>query len=335
MEAFAGDPGAHGEPPGVIPGHISVGVDKVLKLGMKGIARQAAERMAQLDPNEANYLKKKDFLEGVQVATDAVCMLAGRYAKLAEEMAATADPQRQVELLAIAERCRWVPAEPPRTFLEAIQSIFLTQAAVIISYGDWSITCPGRVDQYLYPFYKQDLEAGRITRDQALEAIMEYYIKVAYNFNGPNDMTIGGLDRNGRDAVNEVSYLFLEAHRNLKGLRNGIGVRISDQTPRPFLMAACEVNRHTAGVAFYNDAIAIRDLVENDGYSLEDARDWSNIGCTEVTGSANNNGNTAAHGAFFVSLLEMALNDGCWSALKWKRAGVPTSPPPRSRASKM
>ena len=95
------------------------------------------------------------------------------------------------------------------------------------------------------------------------------------------------------------------------------------------------MNRHTAGVAFYNDAITIRDLVENDGYSLEDARDWSNIGCTEVTGSANNNGNTAAHGSFLVALLEMALNEGCWSLFKWRRIGVPTPPPPRSRASRM
>ena len=166
-------------------GHVTVGLNKVLRMGIKGIARQAAERLAKLDPNEANYPKKKDFLEAVQVATNAVCTFAGRYARLAEEMAAKADPQRRVELLAIAERCRRVPGEPPRTCLEAIQSILLTQAAVIISYGDGSITCPGRVDQYLYPFYKQDLEAGRITRDQALEAIMEYYIKVAYNINRP------------------------------------------------------------------------------------------------------------------------------------------------------
>ena len=83
--------------------------------------------------------------------------------------------------------------------MEAIQSIWLTQAAVIISYGDGSITCPGRVDQYVYPFYKQDLEAGRITRDQALEAIMDYYLKLATNiYFGPNNVTIGGVDRKAR-----------------------------------------------------------------------------------------------------------------------------------------
>ena len=308
-------------------GHVTVGLNKVLSMGFKGIARQAAERLAQLDQNEENYLRRRDFLESVQVAANAVCTFAERYARLAEEMAEKAEPQRKSELLGIAERCRRVPAEPPRNLMEAIQSIWLTQAAVIISYGDDSITCPGRVDQYLYPFYKQDLEAGRITRDQALEAIMEYYLKLATNiYFGPNNVTIGGLDRNGEDAVNEVSHLFLEAHRNLKGLRNGLAVRISGKTPRDFLMQACEVHRHTAGVAFYNDDVVIRDLVENDGYPLEDARDYSIVGCVEPTGSGNNNGYTATNGILPVAMLEMALNEGGRSMAGWKRAGAPTPP---------
>lgn len=304
--------------------HISVGLEKSVKMGLKGIARQAADRLKELDPNETDYEKKKVFLEAVQVACDAVIMFAERYAKLAEEKAKTANAQRKKELLEIAERCRRVPAETPRTFMEALQSIYMIQMTVIVGHGDVIIS-PGRVDQYLYPFYKRDLEEGRITRQQALDAIEEYQIKTAYSFNGPGVFTLGGVDRNGEDVTNDISYLFVEAHRNLKGLCNGIAARISEKTPRDFLRNACEVNRHTAGVAFYNDEMQIRDLMKAGGYSLEDARDWCNIGCTEITGTANNNGNTAV-GIFHVPLLEMALNEGRAFISGWKQIGVPTPP---------
>jgi formate C-acetyltransferase len=306
-------------------GHVTVGIEQVINKGFKCIARQAAENLTKLDKNEPEYLKKKDFLEAVQVCANAMCMLGERYAQLAEEMAKKASPSRRIELLEIAKRCRRVPAEPPTNFMEAVQSAYFTQLGVLISYGDGSVTCPGRIDQYLYPSYKKDIEAGRITSEQALEDVMEYSIKVGYTSNGPNDFTIGGVDRNGEDAVNEVSYLFLEAHRNLKGLRNSLAVRIAENTPREFLMKACEVHRVTAGISFYNDKVVIRDLME-DGYSIEDARDYGNVGCTEVTGCGNNNGYTASAVMFHVACLEMALNEGGWSLAGWKRVGAPTPP---------
>jgi len=303
--------------------HVSLGLEKLLNMGLKGIARQAAERMEMLDPGEASYEGKKNFLEAVRVSIDAVIMFAERYAGLAEEKAETAAPQRRKELVEIAERCHRVPGETPGTFMEALQSIYLIQMAVIVSHGDMVI-CPGIVDQYLYPFYKKDLEEGRITQKEALEAIEEYQIKTAYSFNGPGVFTIGGVDKNGEDATNAVSHLFIEAHRNLKGMCNGIAARISEKTPRDFLMKVCEVNRHTAGIAIYNDEVQIRDLVHG-GYVLEDARDWCNIGCTEITGSANNNGNTAV-GLFHVPLLEMALNEGGTLMSGWQPIGAKTPP---------
>lgn len=306
-------------------GHVTVGIEKPIKMGFKGIARQAAERMVKLDKNDTDYLKKKDFLDAVQISANAMCKLAERYARLAEEMAEKAEPSRKAELLAISERCRRVPAEPPTNFMEAVQSAYFTQLGVLISYGDGSVTCPGRIDQYLYPSYEKDIAAGRITQEEALEAIMEYSIKVGYTSNGPNDFTIGGIDRNGDDAVNEVSHMFLEAHRNLKGLRNSLAVRISENTPRDFLMKACDVHRYTAGISFYNDEVVIRDLMA-DGYSLEDARDYGNVGCTEITGCGNNNGYTASAVMFHVACLEMALNEGGWSVAGWRKLGAPTPP---------
>lgn len=316
-------------------GHVVVGIKKVLDMGFKGIARQAAERLAAFREDfekgkldEKAYLRKKDFLEAVQIVADAVCHFAERYARLAEEMAQKAEGRRRQELLEIAERCRRVPAEPPRNFMEAIQAVWFTQVAVIISYGGNSITCPGRVDQFLYPYYKKDLEAGRITREQALEAIMEYIVKLATNvYFGPNNVTIGGIDKNGENAVNEVSYLFLEAHRRLKGCgRSGLAVRICPgKTPREFLLKACEVHRDCAGVAFYNDDVVIKGLLE-DGYSLEDARNYSIVGCAEPTGTGNNNGYTATNGVLLAAVLELVLHEGRRYPVRWKQVAPPVAP---------
>jgi pyruvate formate-lyase/glycerol dehydratase family glycyl radical enzyme len=309
---------------GDMQGHVTVGIKKVLDLGFRGIARQAADQLARLREEDEHHDQRKDFLESVQVAATAVCEHAERYARLAEEMAQQADGRRKSELLDIADRCRRVPAEPPVTFKDAVQAVWMTQAVTAISYGEDAIFAPGRVDQYLFPYYKKDREAGRITREEALETLDEYFIKVStFTGFGPNNITIGGVDRNGEDATNEVSYLMIESYNRLKGLRNGLAVRISEKTPREFLVKACETHRNTAGLAFYNDAVAIRDLMK-DGYALEDARDYAVVGCVELTSTGNNNGYTSGSVAHFVRALEMALNEGCALAAKWERIGVKT-----------
>lgn len=315
--------------PGTIDlqGHVTVGIKRVLDLGFSGIAEQAARNLAKLEPNAPDYEQRKDFLESVQVAAEAVCEHADRYARLAAEKAAKAAGERRKELLEIAERCRRVPANPPRTFVEAIQSIWMTQVAVVICCGEDGITCPGRVDQFLFPYYQKDLAAGLITRESALDAIEEYYVKLGYMIAfGPNNLTIGGLDRDGQDATNEVSHLLLEAHTGLRGVRNGLAVRISPKTPHDFLVKACETHRHTAGVAFYNDEVVIRDLCK-DGYSLQDARNYSVVGCTELTGTGDNNGYTASTDARLSLALELALNGGCRLLGSGQRVGVATPPP--------
>jgi pyruvate formate-lyase/glycerol dehydratase family glycyl radical enzyme len=305
-------------------GHVTAGLKKVLNTGFKGIAAQAAEQLTKLGIDDRNFGQRRNFLESVQVAAKAVCDHAERYASLAEEMARQTQGPRKSELTAIAERCRRVPAEPPRNFWEALQSIWMTQALLVLSYGEDSIICPGRVDQILFPFYQKDLEAGLIIEEEALEALEEYFIKLSTFISfGPNNVTIGGLTPKGQDAVNEVSYLMLEAHRRLKGLRNGLAVRFSEKTPPEFLTKACETHRYTAGVAFYNDAVVIRDLVK-DGYALEDARDYSIVGCVEPTGTGNNSGYTAGSGVRLSVILEMALNEGRAFSYKWEQLGIKT-----------
>jgi len=307
-------------------GHVTIGMKKVLDLGFKGIARQAAKQLSLLKEGEKDYEQRKDFLESVQVAAKAVCEHAERYAVLAEEMARKSEGARKAELLAIADRCRRVPAEPPRSFIEAVQSAWMTQVVMAISYGEDSIFCPGRMDQFLYPYFKADVETGRMTPDQALEIIEEYFIKLShFNGFGPNNVTIGGVDRNGKNAVNDVSYLMLESLRRLKGLRNGLAVRIAPETPRDFLLKACEVHRRTAGIAFYNDTVAIRGLIA-DGYALEDARDFSIIGCAELAGTGDSNGYCSGSTCHFERVVESTLNEGRLYSTKWEQVGLKTPP---------
>jgi len=319
-QAIAGIAGARSKLQDVLPdlmymslgvqGHTIPGYKRVLAMGFKGIGEWAEKELAELDPADKDYEHRKDFYASVSQAAKAVCAYAQRYAALAEEMSVKAPEPRKSELLEIAERCRRVPAEPPATFLEAIQAMWMTQVVLEISYGLDNIFSPGRVDQYLYPFYQADLEAGRITRAQALEAIEEYLIKAADSYvHGPNNMTVGGVGRNGEDSTNEVSFLFLEGFENIKGLGSTLAARISPKAPREFLLKALKVHRATGGIAFYNDAIVIRDLLE-DGFSLEDARDFGIIGCVEPTSGGNCFSYTAGNGIMMLGALEMALNRG-------------------------
>jgi len=307
-----------------LQGHIIIGLRRVLEIGFNGIYEWATRALGELKKDSKDYETRKDFYQAVQVAAKAVCDFSNRYAALAEEMAQETEGQRKEELLEIAGRCRWVPANPPRNFLEALQSVWMTQVVLAISYGDDGVHTVGRLDQLLYPYYKQDIEKGVITPEQALEFLQEYLIKVSHFLVfGPNNVTIGGVDRSGKDATNELSYLFLDANDSLGGgLRKSFSVRISTKTPKAFLKRACQTLRLGAGIAFFNDEVIIRDLLK-DGYSLEDARDYAIVGCAEPTGSCNNNGYTAGTGVHLTQVLELALNEGR-RLRDGKRVGAPT-----------
>jgi len=295
-----------------LQGHIIIGLRRVLDIGFKGIYEWATKALGKLKQDSKDYRARKDFYEAIQITAKAVYDFSNRYAALAEEMAQRTEGQRRDELLQIAERCRRVPANPPRSFMEALQSVWMTQVVLAISYGDDGVHTVGRLDQLLYPSHKRDIEEGLITKEQALELLEEYLIKVSYFLVfGPNNVTIGGVDQEGKDAANELSYLLLDANDSLGGgLRKSFSVRISSKTPRSFLERACRTLRLGAGIAFFNDEVIIRDLFK-DGYSLKDARDYAIVGCAEPTGSCNNNGYTAGTGIHLTQVLELALNEGC------------------------
>ncbi|MFX1275733.1 MAG: pyruvate formate lyase family protein [Promethearchaeota archaeon] len=293
-----------------VQGHVIPGYKRVLKIGFKGIEKMATEGLSKLKETDDNYEQRKDFYEAVLVTSRAVCDYSNRYADLALEMAENAKEERKAELLEIAERARRVPALPPRSFMEAIQSVWMTNVVMEMSYGEMNVFSQGRVDQYLYPYYAADLAEGKITYEEALGAIEEYLVKLSsVVIAGQNNITIGGLDKDGNDATNDVSYLFLEAIANVKSLLNTLSIRISSKTPHEFLKRVIETYRHTAGMAIHYDDILIPQL-QKDGYSLEDARDYSIVGCVEPTGTGNDFSYTGGNGIFMGVVFNMALNEG-------------------------
>ncbi|MFX1593834.1 MAG: pyruvate formate lyase family protein, partial [Promethearchaeota archaeon] len=291
-------------------GHCVPGYRRVLKMGFRGIEKMAEEWLMKLKETDENYEHRKDFYESVIVAARAVCDYSNRYAKLAMEMAEDAPETRKAELLEIAKRVRRVPALPPRTFMEAIQSIWMTNVVMEMSYGEGNIFSQGRVDQYLYPYYADDLAEGQITYDEALEVIEEYLVKLSsVVIAGQNNITIGGLDKDGNDATNDVSYMFLEAISNVKSLLSTLSIRISSKTHHNFLKRTLEAFKYTAGMAIHNDEILVPQLHKT-GYSLEDARDYSLVGCVEPTGTGNDFSYTAGNAVQISIILNMALNEG-------------------------
>jgi pyruvate formate-lyase/glycerol dehydratase family glycyl radical enzyme len=307
-------------------GHVIPGYRRVLKMGFRGIQKMAEEGLVKLKETDEKYDQHKDFYESVIVAAKAVCDYSNRYANLAMEMAENASETRRAELLEIAERVRRVPAHPPRTFMEAIQSVWMTNVVMEMSYGEGNIFSQGRVDQYLYPYYASDLAEGRITYEEAVEAIEEYLVKLSsVVIAGQNNITIGGLDKDGNDATNDVSYMFLEAISNVKSLLNTLSIRISSKTPRDFLKRTLEAFKYTAGMAIHNDEVLVPQL-HNTGYSLEDARDYSLVGCVEPTGTGNDFSYTAGNAVQISIILNMALNEGRTILSGNKTVGAKTPP---------
>ncbi|MBW2552612.1 MAG: hypothetical protein JRE20_00580 [Deltaproteobacteria bacterium] len=209
-----------------------VNFPKVLNQGLLGIIAEAKEQIESHLILSNEDLHKRYFWEAVIIALNGVIALAKRYADLARSMAQEeSSPKRKQELEEIAKNCRQVPTHPARTFHQAVQSIWFTHLAVEIENNSWGYS-PGRLDQYLYPFYKSDIEEGLITRDEAKEILGCLWIKLneievlhqgatAKLCQGSvyQNVTIGGQTEDGEDATNELSYLILEVEEEVKGKR--------------------------------------------------------------------------------------------------------------------
>jgi pyruvate formate-lyase/glycerol dehydratase family glycyl radical enzyme len=264
-------------------GHLQIGHFKVVRLGWSGIREQAERRLAQLDPTDDPRGGKSAFLRSVIISMKGAQAFAARYSDLASEMAATEDePIRRAELERIIAVCRAVAEGPPRTFWEALQLHWFTN---LIGHTQGARQM-GRFDQYMYPFLEGDLREGRLTEEEAFELLQCLWLKYAsvtdITMDNLQNMILGGQTPQGADATNSLSYMCMEATERLGGVDPKWSVRIHKGTPGPFLRKACEVIRSCAyQPGIYNDEIIIPALVRS-GIPLEDARDYTNDGCSEL-----------------------------------------------------
>ena len=280
------------------PGH-TCGGEQVFTTGYLDYKAKIKETMDALDYiNDPDAVNKCEELKAMDISCDAVIILGERYRELALTMAGKeADETRKAELMQIAANLEVVPAHKPQTFWQAIQLYWFTHLAVTTELNPWDAFSPGRLDQHLNPYYEKDVEAGILDDDKALELLECLWVKF-YNQPAPVKVGItlkesatytdfanintGGVTPDGRNGVNNVSYLILDCMDEMKLVQPNSNVTISKKTPAKFLKRACEVSRKGWGQpAFYNTEAQIMELV-NAGKELEDARRGGSSGCVET-----------------------------------------------------
>ncbi len=305
-------------------GHVTVDYGKVLAVGFKGIKAEAETELKKCCVADGDFARRSHFLQAVILSCDATMEYAERYAALAEEMAEKEnDAVRKAELLQIARNCKNVPANGASGFYEACQSFWFVQMLLQMESSGHSIS-PGRFDQYMYPYFKKDYDAGKLTLDFAQELMDCIWVKLndlnkardaasAEGFAGYSlfqNLICGGQDKFGLDATNELSYMSIEASMHVMLPQPSLSIRVWNLSPHDLLIKAAELTRTGIGLpAYYNDEVIIPSLMSR-GLSLEDARDYNIIGCVEPQKSGKTDG---WHDAAFFNMcrpLEMVFSCG-------------------------
>jgi formate C-acetyltransferase len=304
-------------------GHFNAGYDKVLGKGLLGIKADAERVMAALRRAGPDRASQTQFLESVAVACEAAIVFAHRHAAELRQLAALeADTARRMELVKIAAICERVPAEPARTFHEALQSFWFVHLVLNLE-TDGHAFGPGRFDQYLYPFYRDSIRRGEITPGEAQELLDLLWVKfdeitlakdsgeseTSSSYPDFQNLNIGGLTRDGRDATNDLSFMCLTALEHTRLPQPGLSAQVSSKTPQKFLVRSAELLRYGMGMpAMFNADVLVLGMV-NRGKTLEDARASSLNGC--VACYCDGRDRMASSGYFnLAKCLELALNDG-------------------------
>ena len=315
---------------------------KMYHTGLLDVKKRIEKRIASLDYiYDPEATDKQQELEAMAVSCDAAILFAERHAQLAEEMAAKeSNPQRKAELLKIADVCHWVPAHAPRDLWEAIQMYWFVHLGTVTELNGWDSMNPGHIDQHLYPFYKKGLEDGTLDRDKAKELISCLWIKFnnqpappkvgvtaleSGTYNDFTNINIGGVDRDGNNAVNDLSYMILEIQEELHELQPGLSIHIAKNTPDEFLMEGAKVIRQGHGYpSIFNPDTYIEELVR-EGKSMEDAREGGCSGCIEV-GAFGKEAYLLTGYLNTPKILEITLNNGV-DPETGKKLGIETGNP--------
>lgn len=299
----------------------------VLKRGFLGLKAEAEEKLAALDPDSAvDTTEKLPFLQAQITVSDAIILWANRHAELAEKLAAKeTDPVRKAELEEIAAIAQRVPAYPARNFREAVQSQWFVQMFSRIEQKTGTIISNGRMDQYLYPYYKQDKEAGILTDEQAQElfecewvAMSEFVDLYLSEAGGAINegyahweaVTIGGQTIDGRDAVNELTYLLLKSKREFPLNYPDLAARVHTQSPKRYLHEVAETIKEGSGFPKLINDEEVVPLLLSKGASFEEAYDYSVSGCSECRMPNRDTYTSPCAYINFAAALEMTLKNG-------------------------
>ena len=322
-------------------GHTSMD-GKMYQRGLLDCKALIAKTIAELDfINDPEATDKQQELQAMDISCDAAIIFAERHADLAEKMAAeTTDPQRKAELLKIADVCRWVPAHAPRDMQEAIQMYWFVHLGTVTELNGWDCMNPGHIDQHLYPFYKKGLEDGTMTREKAKELISCFWIKFnnqpappkvgitaleSGTYNDFTNINIGGIDKYGNNAVNELSYVILEVQEELHELQPGLSIHVSKVTPDDFVMAGARVIRQGHGYpSCFNPDTYTKELVRQ-GKTQEDANEGGCSGCIEV-GAFGKEAYILTGYLNTPKIFEITLNNGI-DPVTGKKLGLETGDP--------
>ncbi len=305
-------------------GHVCVDYGKVLKNGYRGIIAEAESALSKLDVSDSDYVSRSNFLYAVIESCEAVIEYARRYSALAKELASKeTNPERKRELEIISKNCVRVPEFGATSFYEACQAFWFIQLLLQVESSGHSIS-PGRFDQYMYPYYKKDIDAGKITREKAQELLDSIWVKFndinkvrdaasADGFAGYGmfqNLIVGGQDIHGMDATNDLSYMCIEAAMHVPLPQPSISIRVWNGSPEDLLIKAAALTRLGTGLpAYYNDEIIIPSIMAR-GLTLEDARDYCIIGCVEPQKAGKTDG---WHDAAFFNMcrpMELVFSNG-------------------------
>jgi len=307
------------------PGH-TVLDDKIYRKGFLDFKRDIQQSLQRLDYlNDPEAYDKQEELKAMFICVDALIRFAERHAEKAGELAQQeTEPQRKKELERIAEVCSHVPAHAPRDFGEALQYYWFVHLGVTTELNTWDSFNPGRLDQHLYPFYKNGLDEGTITRDQAEELLQCFWIKFNNQPAPPKvgvtaaesgtytdfaQINTGGVKDDGSDGVNEVTYLILDVIEEMRLLQPSSSLQVSKKSPDRFIKRAGKIIRTGFGQpSIFNTDVVVQELIRQ-GKSVMDARNGGTSGCVEAGAFGKENYNLTGY-FNMPKVFELTLNNG-------------------------
>ncbi len=323
------------------PGH-TVLDDKIYGTGMLDFIGEIDARLAALDFfDDPEAYAKQQQLRAMRIGAEAVIRFAERHAERARAIAAhVEDPARREELERIAQVCTWVPAHAPRDFWEALQYYWFVHLGVTMELNTWDAFSPGHLDQHLYPFYRQGLDDGTLTRERAEELLQCLWIKFNNQPAPPKvgvtaeesgtytdfaQINLGGLRPDGSDAVNDVTFLLLDVVEEMRLLQPSASIQVSKKSPDRFVKRAARIIRTGFGQpSVFNSDLIVEELVRQ-GKSIVDARAGGSSGCVEV-GAFGKEAYILTGYFNMPKVLEITLHNGV-DPRTGRTIGIPTGDP--------